>query len=303
MSSVYWLARAGVALAGWTPRSVRYTLSSTISSASYLAWHSKRLVTQQNMSKVLGLPVSDPQVKHVALASWSHYGPCASDLLNFPHVNVDCIEANLQDMTQGAASWKEYAHQAFDAGKGTLVSTAHFGSWDMAGAIAARYFPLSAVAETFKDPRLNELLQGHRREKKVGIIPMEQAARSVLTELKKNRFVAIVIDRPMTKEKGVVVTFFGHKTYVPGGPAALALKAGSAILPGYVWYGRRGQFYIRAFPPIFPQPCEGAEGRAREIARLTQYMYAAQEEIVRQCPTQWFMFRRFWPEEEETAQT
>ena len=53
---------------------------------------------------------------------------------------------------------------------------------------------------------------------------------------------------------------------------------------------------------MFPQPYEGKEGRDREIARLTQYMYAALEEVVRQAPTQWFMFRRFWPEEEGTAQ-
>ena len=31
------------------------------------------------------------------------------------------------------------------------------------------------------------------------------------------------------------------------------------------------------------------------MQRLTQYMFACQEEVVRQCPTQWFMFRRFWP--------
>jgi lauroyl/myristoyl acyltransferase len=301
VSTVYWLARAGVALAGWTPRPVRYALGSTFSSASYLGWRSKRLVTQQNMSKVLGLPVSNPRVKHVAFASWSRYGYCASDLIAFPHMDIERIEANLRDMTQGG-TWQEYAQQALAVGKGSVISTAHFGSWDMAGAIVARHFPIFAIAETFKDPHLNDLLQGHRRGRGMGVIPMEQAIRRVVPELQKNSFVAIVVDRPMTKEKGVEITFFGHKTYVPGGPAALALKAGAAILPGFVWYGRPGQFYIRAFPPIFPQPYEGMQGRTREIARLTQYMYDAQEEIVREWPTQWFMFRPFWPVEETIAQ-
>ncbi len=296
MSSVYWLARASVNIAGWTPRPVRYALGSTFSSASYLGWRSKRQITQQNMARVLDLPIGDPRVKRAASASWSRYGRTASDLIYFPHANMDRIEARLQDMTQGA-TWIEYIQQGLDAGHGAIVSTAHFGNWDMAGAIAARHFPLMGITESFKDPRLNTLLQGHRLEKQVGVIPMEQSLRQVGPALAQNKVVAIVADRPMSKEKGVEITFFGHTTYVPGGPAAFALKAGAAIVPGYVWYGPAGQFLVRAFPPAFPQPYEGREGRTREIARLTQYMYDAQEEMVRSCPTQWFMFRSFWPAE------
>lgn len=296
MSSVYWLARAGIGIAGVTPRLVRYRLSSTLSSASYLGWRSKRLVTQQNMSKVLGLPVSDPRVKRAAFTSWSNYGRTAADLIYFPHINMEQVEANVEDLSQGA-SWQEYAQQVLDRGKGAVIATAHFGSWDMAGAIVARSFPLSAIAETFKDPRLNDLLQGHRLDKKVGVIPMEIAARRVLQELRQNNLVAIVVDRPATKEKGVEVNFFGHKTYVPGGPAALALKAGAAVLPGFVWYGHNHKFYIRAFPPVFPQPCASPEERTREIARLMQCIYNALEEIIGEWPTQWFMFRPFWPAE------
>lgn len=294
MSAVYWLARGGSAMAGWIPRPIRHVLGSTVSSASYLGWRSKRLVTQQNMAKVLGLPVSDARVRHAAFESWSRYGRYASDFMYFPHVNMESIEARTRDMTEGA-TWQDVARQALAPGKGAIVATAHFGSWDMAGAILARHFPLSAVAETFKDPRLNDLLQSQRREKKMGIIPMEGSARRIMRALQENIFVAIVADRPMTRENGIEITFFGHKTYVPGGPAALALKSGSAILPGYAWYGQPQQFCIRAFPPIFPQPCEGPEERAREIARLTQYIYNTLEEVVRACPTQWYMFRPFWP--------
>jgi len=295
---VYWLTRGVCAIAGWTPRGARYALGSTVSSATYLGWREKRLVTQQNMSKVLGLPVSDPRVKHAASASWSNYGRTASDLLYFPHVDMDQVEAHLTDLTQGA-TWQECAQQALEAGKGAVIATAHFGSWDMAGAIVARSFPMSAIADTFKDPRLNDLLQGHRIAKNVGVIPVESAARRVLQDLHKNMLVAIVVDRPATKEKGVEVSFFGHKTYVPGGPAALALKAGAAILPGFVWYSRDHTFSIRAFEPIFPQPCESPEERTREIARLTQCIYNALEETIREWPTQWFMFRPFWPVAEQ----
>ncbi|MEO7020947.1 MAG: lysophospholipid acyltransferase family protein [Ktedonobacteraceae bacterium] len=294
MSSVYWLARGGSALAGWIPRPIRHALGSTMSSASYLGWRSKRLVTQQNMSKVLGLPVSDARVRHAALASWSKYGRYASDFLYFSHMNMENIEARTRDLTEGA-TWLEFAQQALAPGKGAIGATAHFGSWDIAGALLARHFSLAAVAETFKDPRLNDFLQNQRREKKIGIISMEGSARRILRALHENMCVAIVVDRPMTKETGVEITFFGQKTYVPGGPAALAVKSGAALLPGYAWYGQQQEFIIRVFAPLFPQACTGPEERDREIARLTQYIYTALEEVIRAEPTQWYMFRPFWP--------
>lgn len=294
MSFVYWLARSGSALAGWTPRPLRHTFGSTASTVSYLGWRAKRLVTQQNMSRVLGLPVTDARVRRAALDSWSKYGRYASDFLYFPHVDMGHVEAQLRDLTEGA-TWQELAQQALAPGKGAIIATAHFGSWDMAGALVARHFPLSAVAETFQDPRLNDLLQNQRREKQIGIIPMEGSARRILRALQENTFVAIVADRPMTKETGVETTFFGQKTYVPGGPAALAVKSGAALIPGYVWYGKKGVFLMRAFPPLFPQICKEAEAREREIARLTQYMYSTLEVVMHTAPTQWYMFRPFWP--------
>jgi KDO2-lipid IV(A) lauroyltransferase len=301
VSSAYWLARSGIAVAGRTPRSVRHGLASTVTSASYLGWRSKRLVTQENMAKVLDLPVSDLRVKRAALNSWSNYGRTAASLICLPYLDMLDVDARTQDLTRGM-TWQECVRSAMAPGKGVIITTGHFGSWDLAGAIAARHVPLSAIADTFKDPRLNSLLQGHRREKSVDIIPVSSAARRVMRELVASRAVAIVIDRPVARERGVEVTFFGHRTYVPIGSAALAVKSGAAIMPGYVWYAPGNRYYIRAFPPIFPRAVRDQTERTREIQRLTQYMFACQEEVVRQCPTQWFMFRRFWPADAEAPE-
>ncbi|GAA3777232.1 phosphatidylinositol mannoside acyltransferase [Plantactinospora mayteni] len=250
------------------------------------------------MARVLGLPVSDLRVRRAALSSWSNYGRTAASLICLPYLDMLDVDARTQDLTQGM-SWRECVRRAMAADKGMIITTGHFGSWDLAGAIAARHVPLSAIADTFKDPRLNNLLQGHRREKSVDIIPVSSAVRQVMRELAESRAVAIVIDRPVARERGVEVTFFGHRTYVPVGAAALSVKSGAPIMPGYVWYAPNNRYYIRAFPPMFPRVVHGNAERKREIQRLAQYMFACQEEVVRQCPTQWFMFRRFWPADTE----
>lgn len=300
MSSVYWLARSGIAIAGRTPPRVRHALASTATTASYLGWRGKRLATRENMAKVLGLPATDSHVRRTALASWSNYGRTAAYLVYLPYLDMGDVDARTRDLTVGM-TWHESLEAAMAPGKGLIITTGHFGSWDLAGAIAARHVPLSAIADTFKDPQLDRLLQGHRRDKSVEIIPVSGAIRRATQELVAGRAVAIVVDRPVAREQGVEVTFFGHKTYVPAGSAALAVKTGASIMPGYVWYAPHGRYYLRAFPPVFPRAVANNAERLQEIQRLTQYMLSCQEEVVRQCPTQWFMFRRFWPAANEES--
>jgi KDO2-lipid IV(A) lauroyltransferase len=294
VSLVYNLARGASSIAGWTPQGIRHNLGSVASGASYLGWRSKRIVTQQNMAQVTGLPVHDPRVRYLAYASWRNYGRYAADFLSFAHVDASMIEPRTLDLTRGAGGWLEYVKQALQSGRGALFVTSHFGNWDMAGAMMARHVRISAVAETFSDQKLNELVQNQRREKGIEIIPMESSARRILRALHGNQFVGIVFDRPMPVGEGIPVRFFGRKTYVPAGTATLAIKSGAAIMPGYFWYGHHNHFYIRAFPPIFPRQAKGEE-QAGEVARLTQYLFDTMEEVVREWPTQWYMFRPFWP--------
>ncbi len=296
MSSIYFLARSGNTLARWTPQSARHALGASIGAASYLGWPSKRQVTRLNMAQVTGRPAQDPYVQRLALTSWRNYGRYASDFISFPHLNIDQVVRNMHDLSEGQHGWQGHVRTALRAGQGAILTSAHFGNWDMAGAILAREIPVSAVAETFSDKQLNQLLQDQRKEKGIGIIPMEGSVRRILRILKQNELAAIIVDRPVTEDQGIEVIFFGRKTYVPSGPAALALKSGAAIVPGFAWYGHHNKYYTRMFPPIFPQESKGEE-RAKEISRLTQRMYDAIEVMIREWPTQWYMFRQFWPSE------
>jgi KDO2-lipid IV(A) lauroyltransferase len=262
-----------------------------VTSASYLGWRSKRHITQENFARVMSLPASDPRVKRAALASWSNYGRTAASLICLPYLDMAYIDARTVDLTEGT-TWQESLEAALAPGKGAIITTGHFGYWDLAAAIAARHVPLSAIADTFSDPRLDSMLQGHRRDRGVDIIPVAQAVRRGTEELTRGRALAIVIDRPV--KRGVEVTFFGHETQVPRGAAALAVDTGAAILPGYMWHAANNRFHLRAFPAMFPRSVSDRAERTEEIRRLAQYMISCQEEIVRSCPTQWFMFRRFW---------
>jgi len=294
VSSIYYLARAGYGLAKWTPQGARHGLGRFIGSAIYLGWKTKRINTQQNMAHVSGHPIDDPRVKRLAAASWKNYGRIIADFMYFPHFDFDRLEYQMRDLTETPGGWRDYIKQALEPGRGIVISSAHFGNYDMAAAYVARHFPFSVVTENFNDPQMTDLVLGQRAERGISLIPMEGSARRILRALQENRLVAIAVDRPVSREEGVEIRFFGHKTYVPGGPAALALKSGAAIVPGFMWYGHHNECFIRVFPPIYPR--SGVD-KAGEIKRLTQYMFDCIEEMVRAWPTQWYMFRQFWPSE------
>ena len=296
MSSIYLLARSGTTLSRWTPRTARHLLGGSVGAISYFGWSSKRYVTRLNLAQVTGRPINDPYVNYLAYASWRNYGRYASDFISFPHMKIEYVFRNLRDLSEGEGGWLGQMQTALQAGRGVILATAHFGNWDIAGSILAHHHPVSAVAETFSDAQLNQLLQDQRREKGIGIIPMEGSLRPIFRILQQNQFVAFVVDRPVAKNQGVAVKFFGRKTYVPGGPAAVAFKSGAAIVPGFAWYGHNNEFYAKAFEPIFPQQGKHID-RDTEISRLTQSIYNRLEVMVREWPSQWYMFRQFWPSE------
>lgn len=296
---IYWLLRSATWLVHWIPAAPRRAIGGRLCEGVYWCWPEKRRHTINNMAHVLGRPATDRRVRRLARRSWNNYGRYLGDFFNFPNVTGPQLLARLVDISPAEGGWPQLAKEGLARGKGVVFATAHLGNWDVAGAMVAARMPFAAIAETFKDPRVNALVQGQRAEKGIRIIPMEGiGARKILQALKNNEVVAIVIDRPMTPKDGVPVTFFGSTTYVPGGLAALALKVGATILPGFAWYaeGMTGPLYGKAFRPIIAEPVPGKSTEER-VAELTQQVYDALEEIIREAPAQWYMFRPFWPEE------
>ena len=296
---IYWLLRSATWLVRWIPDTPRRIIAGRLCELVYWGWPEKRRNTINNMAHVLGRPATDHQVQRVARQSWVNYGRYMGDFFNFPNITSMQLLERMVDISPADGGWVQLVKEGLARGKGVIFATAHFGNWDVAGGMVGARFPVAAIAETFKDPRVNDLVQGQRAAKGIRVIPMEgTGARKVLQALKNNEIVAIVMDRPMTPKDGTPVTFFGSTTYVPSGVAALALKTGATIMPGFAWYAEAlpGAFYGKAFRPILAEPVPGKSTQER-IIELTQQMYDAFEETVREAPDQWYMFRPFWPEE------
>jgi hypothetical protein len=83
---------------------------------------------------------------------------------------------------------------------------------------------------------------------------------------------------------------FGCWTTLPAGPALLAAKHGSPIVPFSVNRRDDGTFRIAADPPI-----RVASDSPRDLAVATQAIATALEGHIAPAPAQWYIFKPIWP--------
>jgi lauroyl/myristoyl acyltransferase len=280
--------RAASAVIGRLPVRVSYAAAHILGSAAYYGWPRGRRSLQANYRRVLRGRTTDEQ-RHVARLSLVNYCKYLTDFIRFPRLEPAALMAAVE------GEWGfEGLNRVLERGKGAVIVCMHFGNWDLgAGAAAARGYPLTVVAETFEDARLDAMIEGARTRLGMKLIKMEKAGPSLLRALKQNGLLALLIDRSVPGD-GVKVTFFGEEVEVPAGPARLALRTGATVVP-------------TAFARVTPNRAEvttlcdfGIEtvttgDDAHDVQSLTQAIMHSHERFISQYPDQWYMFRPMWP--------
>ena len=105
--------------------------------------------------------------------------------------------------------------------------------------------------------------------------------------LRAGKLVCLVCDRDVTGT-GMEVEFFGEKARMMGGPAALAVQTGAALMPVILWF--EGDHWGVHVHEEIPVPAEG-DGKQKtaammqQVARLFEGRYRAH-------PQDWHMLQR-----------
>jgi KDO2-lipid IV(A) lauroyltransferase len=110
--------------------------------------------------------------------------------------------------------------------------------------------------------------------------------------LRAGGMVCLPADRDVTGG-GIEVEFFGQKARMMGGPAALAVQTGAALMPAVLWFDGRG-WGVHIYPEV-PVPAEGS--RRDKIAAMTQQMARNFEAGIAAHPQDWHMLQRVFTED------
>ncbi|MDE3111932.1 MAG: lysophospholipid acyltransferase family protein [Chloroflexota bacterium] len=288
----YWLWRAVAALAQRLPQRVLYPVAVALGEFAYLAWGTKRRIAKQNFSHVLDRPVGDRAVARVARRSFRNFAKYVVEIMRFPRLGAEDLEHLV------AIDGWEHIRGAMEKGRGVIFVSIHFGNFEVGGARVAGAIPLNVIADDLANQRLMDLLVGNRAHKNINIHTPNGAARKVLSALRRNEMVGVMMDLgPRAFAFNTIdADFFGTPAAFPTVAADLARVSGAPIVVGAVVRQRDNTFRGVALPPIW---VDRARQAAEETARVTGSIAQALEGVIRGSPDQWYIFRPMWPAERD----
>ena len=255
------------------------------SQASYLLWPTKRAWSNSNFGHVLGLPPDDPRVRRLALRAYREYGRYLVELMRVPFLPEERVMALIEPMD---AVEIQRIRDASPTG-GIIVTAAHVGNNDVIGAAIAHLgLPLSVVADDSSFPELFEHLRAQREQWHATMIPWRNL-RAIFGVLRRHEVLGLLVDWGYRSD-GIPVQLFGAWTTLPAGPATLAAKTSSQIVP--VLAVRRPDGRLRV---TLDEPIVVASGDPAELQRATQAIADALARAIRPAPEQWYSFKPIWP--------
>ncbi|MGH7198514.1 MAG: lysophospholipid acyltransferase family protein [Candidatus Omnitrophota bacterium] len=200
------------------------------------------------------------------------------DFVYTDRLSKDYIEKNIEK------KGLENLDRALSGGRGVILASAHLGNWEMGGmALAKMGYPVHGVALRHKDERINRIFERRRGQHGLRIIPFNKSLRSCYRVLGKKEILGLVSDR-LFGDGGVPVRFMGREVRFPAGISRLSAATGACVVPTFFIRKGPDQYRLEVDKPLEPS---GERDFIQSFAgRL--------EKMIRQYPTQWFVFQPFW---------
>ncbi len=189
----------------------------------------------------------------------------------------------------------EHLDQAREKGKGVLVVSGHIGNWELGAAVvAALGYPIHAVFYPQPHPGTDKIFRRLRAKEGIHSYPLAHALWPITRALARNELVCVAGDR-LFRGQAMTAEYFGRPATVPAGPARLAARTGTPVVPSVMLRKRRGLFSLQFGPPIWPDHGD-EESKAREIVK--HYLSFLEKHVMEE-PEQWCNFGRQWAEDGE----
>jgi len=287
-------AVAAYAVAVWivahVPARLARWVIATASQAGYLAWPTRRGWSNANFGRVAGLPSDDRRVRRLALHAYREYATYLVEVMRLEGLSIDEAVARVvqTDLDRIEGIWRS-------SPGGLIFVLGHVGNNEaVAAGVANRGWPISVVADDSSFPEMFERFRRLREAWGIHVIPWRNL-REIYAVLKRREMLALLIDWGYRAD-GVPVRLFGAWTTLPAGPASLAAKTSSRILPVAIRRGDDGMFHVK-----FSTTISVASSADADIARATQEIATALEATIGAAPEQWYSFKPMWPPTAEEA--
>ncbi|MBW1952726.1 MAG: lysophospholipid acyltransferase family protein [Deltaproteobacteria bacterium] len=187
---------------------------------------------------------------------------------------------------------QEHFEAALAQGRGVLAITAHAGNWEYTVmGYGLHYQPVAVVAREHDHPLLNRLIRYLRERGHNWMIVKQGGLKAIISHLKQNHIVGVVIDQNTTTKGGVLVDFFGHRARTTPMAAILARRFDTPVIPVFSQRLPNGRHRLVIHPPL---PLVKTGDEKADILAQVQAQTQAIEAWVRRYPEQWLWLHKRW---------
>ena len=268
------------------PRRIGYLIATLVGDIIYLVSPRIRGTIASNVMHVMGAESDDAEVRRVVRGVLRNASKNYLDLIRIPRMKPQQIKRQVTP---------HGVHHLVDAlarGKGVMLVTAHFGSFDMAVQLLAVHSVRTTIpVEALEPERLLDHVVSLRKNKGLNIIPAKSGAlQALIKALRNGEIVLIACDRDITGEAPKAL-FFGEETRLPDMAVRIALRTGAAIIPVFNLRRDGGRYDVYVEPPIEVE----SNGNANVAEHMNQVI-RIMEKYIKSCPEQWAVLEPVWPE-------
>jgi len=236
------------------------------------------------LAEAPGEPTGAARLARIGSDCYAGFAMSMTEFARLPLVTADYVKSNI--VVEGT----EHLDNALKRGKGAVLVTGHYGSWELMGCVLVMMgYPITFAIGVQRNPLVQNLMNDLRRGAGIDLVEAKSVL-SLARTVKSNKFVAMLSDQDAGPD-GVFVDFMGTEASTPQGPARLALLTGAPVITGFITRLDAARHLIRLEPPVRRDP---SMARGEAVRHITQEYTATLESYVKKRPDQWLWGHRRW---------
>jgi KDO2-lipid IV(A) lauroyltransferase len=285
MLMLYRLIRTMVLLMSYIPWPLAQFKGKGLGTIAYLIPMSRKAVALENIR--LSFPrMTEREAKRLLRKIYRHFGQMLFEISHVFRMGPHNVHKYV--LFEG----QEHLINAMGKKKGVFILTGHFGNWElMCAAVSTQFSNTAVVARPADFAPMDRVINELRSRFGTEIIPKQKGMRRILTLVKENKLVGVLLDQNVDWYEGAFVPFLGRWACANKGLALLALRTGTPVVPVFAVRQKDGRYRV-----IFEREVELVRtgDKTRDVEDNTALFTAIIESYVRRYPDHWFWFHKRW---------
>lgn len=250
----------------------------------------RRAVILENLNRVYGANVDPEQIALLAQAHYGHLLSLLKELIQFRFFS----EARKKSIVR--VEGVDGMIEAFEAGKGILILTGHFGNFEVSTVAGIEHFPqvkgrIHFLRRPIKPKWLSDMLTRRFNQAGFGVVGRRGSLEEIVSTLESGDAIVFPFDQYARRPEGIEVEFFGQAAGTYKSMAIIALATGAPVIPASSWREPDGTHVLKFFPALDPVLDDDV---GQEIIKNTRVYNQALELSIVRHPEQWWWVHRRW---------